>query len=88
MPRRLSTSWHGEPELFADEIALIGRRLADGATYREIARELDRDHKAVWTHARKRGWSSRLTIDPQAWGTRRRRILEDVHAAQGTTARE
>lgn len=45
-----------EPLLFPEELGVIRDRLAEGKSYRAIARELDRDVSTVARNARRNGW--------------------------------
>ena len=48
----------GEPPLFDAELEVIERRLGEGATFRRIGAELDRDPKTGRDNAIRRGWQS------------------------------
>jgi hypothetical protein len=48
----------GEPPISAAELEVVRQRLAEGATYRAIGRELDRDHSGLRRHARRMGLRS------------------------------
>jgi hypothetical protein len=47
-----------EPPMNADELWLVQVMLAEGRTYREIGRALDRDHSGVAKQAKRNGWRS------------------------------